>query len=253
MSIQFDSLTTFVLVFVRMVSMIVFNPVITRRNVPTRVTMGLSLLITILVAGTVPPVENITPLDVTFLLLSEIIVGFMCGYVFRLFYYMLYFAGDMLDMQFGLAMSKVFDPSSSIQVSLSGRVLEILFILYFFSTGSHLILIRIFATSYKIIPIGLGINILEASSFVVQVFLSAFSLIMRLIIPFIVTEFILEVSMGVLMRLIPQIHIFVINIQLKVLLGIILLFLFASPITNFMDRYMVILLETTQKILYSLK
>ena len=252
MSIQFDSLTTFLLVFVRITTMIAFNPILTRKNVPRQITVGLSLLITVLVSANVPTVSGITPMDVTFLMISEAFIGFASGYIFRLFYYMIYFAGDILDMQFGLAMSKVFDPSSSLQISLSGRILEILFVLYFFSTGSHLVLIRIFATSYQIIPIGEGINLLSGASFVIEAFFSSFILITKLIVPFVITEFVLEVTMGVLMRLIPQIHVFVINIQLKILLGISLLFLFAQPVSAFLDKYLIIILETTEKFLFSL-
>ena len=52
--------------------------------------------------------------------------------------------------------------------------------------------------------------------------------------------------MGILMKLIPQIHIFVINIQFKMLLGLILLLAFAAPVSSFLDNYMRIMLENLQ-------
>ena len=55
--------------------------------------------------------------------------------------------------------------------------------------------------------------------------------------------------MGVLMKLIPQIHVFVINIQLKMLLGILLLLLFAGPITSFLDNYIRLMFENMEGVL----
>ena len=40
--------------------------------------------------------------------------------------------------------------------------------------------------------------------------------------------------MGILMKAIPQINAFVINIELKVIIGLVLLFLFLTPINEFL-------------------
>lgn len=52
-------------------------------------------------------------------LLRELFVGLACGFVFQVYYYMLFFAGDWMDMHFGMSMAKVFDPGTSIQASMS--------------------------------------------------------------------------------------------------------------------------------------
>jgi len=41
------------------------------------------------------------------------------------------------------------------------------------------------------------------------------------------------------MKLIPQIHIFVINMQFKILLAIVMLLILAKPITVFMENYII--------------
>ena len=77
-------------------------------------------------------------------------------------------------------------------------------------------------------------------------FASVFSLVIRLSLPFVAAMFVSEVSMGVLMKLIPQIHIFVINIQFKMILGLLLLLAFAGPVASFTDNYMRIMFENLQ-------
>jgi flagellar biosynthetic protein FliR len=44
-------------------------------------------------------------------------------------------------------MAKVFDPGTSIQMSISGNIFSLLFVLFLFVTDSHLVLIRLFASS----------------------------------------------------------------------------------------------------------
>ena len=70
--------------------------------------------------------------------------------------------------------------------------------------------------------------------------------------PFVAAEFVLEMSMGVLMKFIPQIHVFVINIQFKILLGIVLLLAFAGPIGSFTDNFMRLMFQNIQNVLYVL-
>lgn len=252
MIVEFAGLMSFLLVFVRIVAMLAFNPVLTRRSVPTRVTMGLCLCLTVLITPTLSPLPELRPLEVAVAMCRELFLGFCCGYIFRMFYYLLFFVGDILDQQFGLSMAKAFDPGTNIQVSMSSKIIELLFVLYFFSTDSHIVLIRIFATSFQLIPPAAEFLTFDAVKLVLDVFIALFSLVIRLILPFAITEFILEVAMGILMKLIPQIHVFVINIQLKIFLGIALLLVLAPSVASFLDNYLVLVLENTQRLLLTL-
>ena len=68
----------------------------------------------------------------------------------------------------------------------------------------------------------------------VQIFLSCIVLSLKLAMPILVAELLGEVGMGILMKAIPQINAFVINIELKVIIGLVLLFLFLTPINEFL-------------------
>ncbi len=124
--------------------------------------------------------------------------------------------GDFLDTVFGLAMGKVMDPAGGVQTSILGQFVNVFFYLYFFATGCHLTMVRLFAYSYQVVPVGagaiLGGRILW---YIITLFGSVFLMVIKLVLPFVAAEFILEMTMGVLMKLIPQIHVFVINIQCK--------------------------------------
>ncbi len=249
----FSNTEVWLLVFARMGGLLGMNPLLARRNVPSIVRVALVWLITLLIVpGLAATAEFSSGLDLLVSLLMELLVGLACGYVFQVFYYMLFFAGDIMDTQFGLSMAKVFDPGTNIQLSASGSLLNSLFILYIFATDSHLILIRLFVASFQILPPGAAVFSADAAQFFLNLFIMTFSLALRLALPFIAAEFVLELAMGVLMKLIPQIHVFVINIQFKVLLGILMILAFASPVSAFLDNYMRLMLENIQNVFFLL-
>lgn len=241
LNIIIDNLHIYVLVFVRLAAIVGFNPMLSRQNIPAMVRTGIIFFSTLLLAPLVPlPSQTDTP-ELLFGIIREIAVGWLLGYVFNIFFYMLAFVGDILDMQFGLSMAKVMDPGTGVQSAFTGNLINLVFMAYFFITNSHLVLIKTAVDSYNLIPAGAeNINIHAAASFGIDIFTSVFSLAVRLAFPFVAAEFILEMGMGILMKLIPQIHVFVINMQFKIMLAIIMLFVLAKPITVFVENYIII-------------
>ena len=240
-----------ILVFVRFTGMITFNPLFARRNFPTVARMGLVGALTLLVAPALPVggLAQITTIELVAGMTRELVVGFACGFVFQIFYYMLIFTGDQMDMAFGLSMAKAMDPGTNIQMSVSSTFLNLCFIIFLFMTGSHLILIRLFSTSFTLIPPGQGLVAEELPRFIIELFGYAFQLAYKLALPFVAMELVMEFSVGILMKFIPQINVFVVNIQLKVLLGVVLLFFFVPVIAGFLGDYLDTTLARMQDIL----
>jgi len=87
------------------------------------------------------------------------------------------------------------------------------------------------------------------AEFLLTLFNSAFLLVLKLCMPFVAAEFLVEAAMGILMKLIPQIHVFVINMQCKILAGLLLMLLFAQPLGNFIDNYITVLMDNIQKLM----
>ncbi len=239
-TILIDGLTLYALVFCRMGGMLFFNPLMMRSNVPSQVKVALALGLTILLTPSVSAgaAEVSNEYALLFRMLAELLIGVVFGFIFQAFYYMLLFAGDVIDMSFGLSMAKAFDPGTNIQASLSGKLLQIVFVLYFFATDSHLVLIRIMASSYQLIPLGGVVVSTTIARYVMEMFVYAFSLAVRLTLPFVAASFVLEIALGVLMKLIPQINVFVIHFQMKIAFGLLLLFLFAVPLGGAMESFL---------------
>lgn len=249
-----EGLGAYILVFSRFGSMLFFNPLLARKNVLSSIKVALAIGLTLIITPTldVSNVQSFDGLVFLFAMVKEFMVGFAAGLIFQMFYYMLFAAGDIIDMGFGLSMAKAFDPGTSIQSSISGKLFELLFVLYFFATDSHLTFIRIMVSSYDVVSVGAVTIGQDIAHFVMTMFVSAFSLIIKLCAPFIVATFVMEVALGVLMKLSPQINIFSIHFPLKIFLGFLLLFAFAVPVGNFMENYVEILNDNIYKMFTSL-
>lgn len=250
-NLALQNFTAYCLIFCRLGGMIFFNPFLSRKNVPSNVRAGLTLAITIILAPTITPMnlEILSAVGLLMVMIKEMFVGMLCGMIIQFFYYMIFMAGDVMDTGFGLAMAKVFDPATNIQLSVSGNLFQLSFILYLFLTRCDLLLIQIIATSYRIFPLGGTINIQGISGAMIDIFSLTFRMAIQLAAPFVAAAFILEMAMGVLMKLVPQISIFAIHFQVKIILGILLLLAFSVPVTDFLQYHMNTMFDTMNDVL----
>lgn len=72
----------------------------------------------------------------------------------------------------------------------------------------------------------------------VTYFSTVLTLAVKLAAPIIAIEFITEICLGVLMKAVPSIHIFALNIQLKVLIGLAAVLIMAQPMSDFIEKLM---------------
>ena len=70
----------------------------------------------------------------------------------------------------------------------------------------------------------------------------------KLAMPILAAELMGQVGMGILMKVIPQINVFVINIDLKLIIGLVLVMLLLVPFSQFLldaEMQMLVMLQRT--------
>ena len=196
------------------------------------------------------PVETGTVIGVYLaMLLKEGFVGAVLGFITDMFFYSVQMSGEIMDMQSGLGMAKVFDPGTNLQMSIMGSFVSFMMYLYFFVINAHLTYIELFVKSFDVIPLGFeGINP-DLGITIVEYFSVVLTLVLKIAMPLIVSQTILQFCVGVLMKSVPQIQIMVINIQLKVGFGFLILFLVAVPLSDLIEKFMNTWLETLEGVL----
>lgn len=244
-------LTLFSLIMMRMSGFILMNPIFGRRNIPTTVKAGFIIVLTMLVYSfsADAAAEIGSMIEFGFLLVKEFAMGFVIGYVMELFFFAITFGGYIIDFQLGLTMSTVYDPQSNAQIAVTGSLLQTWFMLMFFAVDGHLALLKILLTSAEIVPYGEVVITAGLGSRIVEIFLQCVELGVRLSLPILAAEFLVQVGVGIMNKVVPQISIFIINIQLKIIVGLGLLVILFSPIGDHLSRILTEMMSTVQGIL----
>lgn len=244
-------LTLFSLILMRMSGFILFNPILGRRNIPARVKAGFIFILTLAVYSfsIEEVVEAGSTLEFMLLLIKEFMAGYVVGLVMHLFFFIVSFAGYIIDFQMGLSMATVYDPQSNAQMPVTGSLYQTWLILLFFAVDGHLALIRILLTSAEIVPYG-GIVFTEGLALkIIDIFVQCVGMGIRLAMPMMAAEFLIEMGVGILNKVVPQISIFVINIQMKLIVGTGLLVLLFAPTGEFIEKIMTTMMKSVQGIL----
>ena len=244
-------LTLFSLIFMRMSGFVLLNPILGRKNIPASVKAGLIFTLTVAIYSYSEKEAFLidSNIEYMFLLLKEFAAGYIIGYVTELFLFVISYAGFIIDFQMGLSMATVYDPQSNAQLPVSGSVFQAYFVLLFFAVDGHLALMKILITSAEVVPYG-GILITQQLAWhIVEIFTECIILAVKFSLPILAAEFLFEIAAGILNKIVPQINIFVINIQLKVIVGLILLVVLFSPMSDYLTGVISKMLKVLEGVL----
>lgn len=229
-------LTLFLYIMSRMSGFVLCNPILGRRNIPAIFRTGLILVLSVFTyssAGNQSVTQPVGIPDFTIHILQELLLGFVLGMIVHFFLYIPHMAGLMIDTQMGMTMNQIYDASMQGNLSVSGQVLNVLMLLLFFAANGHHTLLKIIIESGNIVQYGavsIGTPALDSA---LMMFVECTILGVKLCMPILAAELIGQLGMGLLMKAIPQINVFSINIELKVLIGLVLLFLLIAPFSEF--------------------
>lgn len=247
------NIVLFSMVAMRMAGLIFMNPIFGRRNIPNNVKAAMTLAFTFLVYSTMEEpeltFEFVSSFIYGFILLKEFLVGYVLGYVMELFFFVLTHAGTIIDFHLGLSMSMVFDPQTNAQIAMSGNLYQIFYTLLFFAVDGHLVVIKMLMTSGELVPYGEVAFTQGLALAVLDLFRGCVVLAVRFAFPIIAIEFLVEMAVGIMMKAASQVNIFVINIQIKIAVGALVLLLLTSPMKSWMDELMHQMLQSMGEIL----
>ena len=221
-----ESADYFILMVLRVSGLILSSPIFGRVNVPMVAKLGLVATLSFLLFSLFPQtvaVQYSTLLSFALVCAGELLLGMALAYVINIFFSLVAFtAGQLIDMQIGFGIVNVFDAQNNTQVPMMGNVLNIMLILMFYAVNGHLRLIEMIYLTIERMPIGTLVFSPAIGITALELFMRAFMLGVMMALPIIASGLTLEICFGMMMRAVPQIHMFVVGIPMKMLVGIIL-------------------------------
>lgn len=216
----------FLLIFVRISGIFMMAPIFGSRNVAGRIKAALALIITYIIFPLIFDTNTVIPeqfLSYFFMVIGELIIGLILGFISSLVFSAIQMAGHLLDMQIGFGIVSMIDPLSGQQAPLVGNFKYILALIVFLATNGHHVLLSALFSSFKLIPItGMVVNVAIAK-FVIDIIGSMFILALKICLPILVAIVLTDMALGILARTMPQMNIFVVGVPGKIIVGIFVL------------------------------
>jgi len=206
----------------RILALIASAPITGNQQFPVAAKIGLAVLITALVAPTLPAPAATDPgsAEGLMLLARETLIGLGMGLAIRLVFAGVGMAGDIIGLQMGLGFAQFYDPQSNTQVPVLGQFLGLLATLAFLSLNGHLLMIATLVETFSAVPSSAGDWMLLVKSGGVIMHTAVL-----LSLPLLATLLVTNAALGVLTRAAPQLNIFAIGFPVTIIIGFIALLL----------------------------
>jgi len=222
-SAQLDAwLVAFIWPFTRILALIAAAPITSRPEFPNRAKVGLAVLISLVVAPSLPVLPQIDPASWAglFLLANELAIGVALGFMMRLVFTAVEMAADLMGLQMGLGFAQFYDISAAAQIPVLGRFFSFAALLIFLAIDGHLLLFAVLSESFTTLPIGGGTSDVfwkTLASYGGNMVYAALSLALPVIAALLVTN----LSLGVLTRAAPQLNIFAVGFPITLMVGLV--------------------------------
>ncbi len=238
-SFSLDELEYFLLILVRITCFISVAPFFGMNNTPTRVKIGLGFFISLLLYHTSVPHTALSYQTVWaygVIVMKEALTGLFIGFGAQLCTTIVIFAGMIIDMDIGLSMVSMMDPTTKENSSISGMYLQYMTMLMLLVSGMYQFLLRAVADTYELIPVNGAVFHTEKLLASLIQFLTEYVVIgFRICLPVFAVIMVLNVVLGVLAKIAPQINMFTVGIQLKILVGFMVLFFTTAMLPGVAD------------------
>lgn len=247
-------LPAFLLIFCRITAFFVVSPVFSFRNVPNRFKVGIAFFVTVAMYAAVGSQEDII-LNTSYviLILKEILVGLLLGFIAYLFFTVVQVAGTFIDNQIGIGMANVIDPMTGVQSPILGNFKFFVAMLIFLGMNGHHYLLLAIMNSYEWIPMDSTIFARLAdgriSTFFIDSFVRMFYLAFQMAAPLVVALFLVDVSLGVLARTVPTFNVFVVGLPIKILVGFAVLFIFIPVLIALFQELFEVLFRSMEQLI----
>ena len=216
---------TFLLCMARIIGFFVQAPIWGSNHINDKILVGLSVGIAVIVYPYIPIPKALPGGPITFILLivSQLFVGLVIGFVSFLPMAMAQFGGELMDIQMGLSSAAANDPSSKGTINLIRRMkFYIAMIVYMILNGHH-ILLEAVIRSFNIIPLtGVRFSSMLISD-LIKMSGQVLYVGVQIGLPVLGALFMIQIALGIMAKVAPQMNVFMLSFPMNILMGLTIL------------------------------
>lgn len=224
--LDLENWLVYLLIWARLMGIVFLFPFFSYRGIPFTLRLWLSLVIALLIFLSLEPSVEFAfrePLEMVLVLGREVLTGLALGYLVLLMFSVFLNAGQMVDLKSGLMLSGVFEPQFGSQVTFMGQFYYLLGLVFFLTLNGHHYFLVALADSYRIIPLDTPFMAGARPGGIVRLFADMFYLAFQLVAPIVIILMVLDIALGLVAKTVPQVHVFILGLPLKIALSLLLL------------------------------
>jgi flagellar biosynthetic protein FliR len=231
----------FLLLLVRVGMVLFLFPFFGSRLIPVQCKAGFCLLLTVLFFPVISLGDTRMPSSaagIFWLILSELTVGMMLGFLVQLFFEAVNMMGQLAGFQTGFSITNIIDPQNGIQISVLSNMASLVALSLFLALDGHHLFLRAIQESYEIVPVG-GLALKEeplreligraGEMFVLSIKMGA---------PVLVGLLFMQAALGLLSKAIPQMNVMIVAFPLQIVLGLFLFGISLKVVLRLTEKYL---------------
>lgn len=208
--------------FLRVLALFTSAPIFSMRAIPMRVKIGLAFLIAVCAQPMLAhlPVVSVNSPEALGCVVQQVSVGVAMGFAVRLVFVAVELAGEIIGLQMGLNFAAFFDPMSNAQVSAVSKFFGNIAVLFFIAINGHLLVVMGVVQSFDVFPMdghflnamgGMKLHTLGGT---------VFSSALWIALPMIALLLFVNLTMGVISRVAPQMNIYAVGFPVTLTVGL---------------------------------
>lgn len=247
MEININELTTyinnFIYPFCRIIGFFLFAPLFNFTNIYHKIKLGIAIIITFALV----PILNLNANYSTgiklfsnyslILMVLEFIIGLSLGFLMNMFFQIFIFGGRLTASGAYLNFAEVNDANSNESTPLLGQFYLIMIYLIYLSLDGHLLLINILQSSFN--EINLSSLFISKDIFwkIISFGYYIFAGGLLLAIPAVCALLIVNIIFGIITKIAPQLNIFAVGFPLILIIGLFVLLITLSGVSDFFINF----------------
>lgn len=208
--------------FLRILALFSSAPVLSARALTARARIALAFFVALCVQAGMPELPVISLNDKLALMvgIQQVVIGIAIGLAARVVFASVEMAGEVIGLQMGLNFAGFFDPATSSQSSTVGRFFGNTTMLLFVVLNGHLLLIHTVAASFHTFPIGHNALDIVTRMKLHELGSLVFSYGLLISLPMVGILLFINMVLGILSRVAPQMNVFAIGFPLTLSAGL---------------------------------
>lgn len=229
----------FMLVVARLSGLFLIAPVFSSPMIPPRIKL---MALLVLAATLTPIVATANPtvptgiLDLVLAVGTEAIVGLALGFSVSIVFSAIQVGASMIDSSIGFSMANIIDPLNNAQAAVLGSFYSLVATLCFLAVNGHHWMLAGFKRSFDTVPLGAAPDIQKMMDHLFTTFGQIFSMAFQIAAPVLVALLLVDVVLGIVARVVPQMNVFFVGIPLKIGVGLAAVIISLPTFASFLEH-----------------